>query len=74
MSDMNWRDKDDLDLTSEDIDAMVAEGQPVVVRGPRMPAGASLVTPSPTLGGSVTSHPQVPRPAGRLVGASRSSL
>ena len=38
MSDVNWRDKDDLDLTSDDIDAMIAEGQPVQVRGPVAPA------------------------------------
>lgn len=46
MPDMNWRDKDDLELTSEDIDAMLSEGQAVGVRGPRLPGGARIVTPS----------------------------
>jgi hypothetical protein len=46
MADMNWRDKDDLDLTSEDIDAMISEGQPVEVRGPspELPSAARLIT------------------------------
>lgn len=43
MSDMNWREKNDLDLTSEDIDAMVAEGRPVDVRGPSLPPGLLVV-------------------------------
>lgn len=43
MSDVNWRDKSDLDLTSEDIDAMIAEGRPVDVRGPSLPAGLLVV-------------------------------
>jgi hypothetical protein len=47
MSDMNWRDKDDLDLTSEDIDAMVAEGELVGVRGP-LPGGACFIRPAMT--------------------------
>jgi hypothetical protein len=51
MGDMNWRDKDDLDLTSEDIDAMIDEGQPVAVRGPRLPQGAVLVKAAATYGG-----------------------
>lgn len=46
MSAMNWRDKDDLDLTSEDVDAMLSEGQRVGVRGPStvLPHGAHLIT------------------------------
>lgn len=40
MGDMNWRDKDDFDLTAEDIDAMAAEGTLVDVRGPRPVMGA----------------------------------
>lgn len=32
---MGWREKDDLDLTAEDIDAMIVEGHEVTVRGPR---------------------------------------
>lgn len=43
MGDMNWRDKDDLELTSEDLDAMVAEGTPVAVRGPRPVTGVRFV-------------------------------
>ncbi len=44
MADMNWRDKDDLDLTSEDIDAMIAEGKRVGVRGPSLPSAARIAT------------------------------
>lgn len=47
MGDMNWRGKDDLDLTSDDIDDMIAEAQPVAVRGPDLPAGAPLVEAVP---------------------------
>lgn len=48
MSNMNWRDKDDLELTSEDIDAMISEAQPVEVRGPstELPSAARLITAS----------------------------
>lgn len=46
MSDMNWRDKADEDLTSEDVAAMAAEGTPVVVRGPASPAGARFLKPT----------------------------
>jgi acetaldehyde dehydrogenase (acetylating) len=35
MSDMNWRNKEDLDLTSEDIEAMAEDGQPAEARGPQ---------------------------------------
>lgn len=52
MSNMNWRDKDDLDLTSEDIDAMIADGQSVAVRGPRLPGHAAIVTAAQTFGGA----------------------
>lgn len=76
MSDMNWRDKDDLDLTSADIDAMIGEGLPVAVRGPRLPPGARLVERPSTYRGATTSSPEVSRPNGRLVGAAptRSAL
>jgi hypothetical protein len=43
MGHMNWRDKDDLDLTSEDISAMADEGEPVEVVGPPFPASAHIV-------------------------------
>lgn len=68
MGDMNWRDKDDLDLTSEDIDAMITEGCPVEVRGPKLPAGAAFITSSTTFVISSTLRPEVYRPQGRLVG------
>ena len=32
--DKDWRDKDDADLTSEDLDDMLAAGKPVSVTGP----------------------------------------
>lgn len=31
---MNWRDKEDEGLTSEDIDAMIKDGHGVITRGP----------------------------------------
>lgn len=49
----DWRDKDDLDLTSEDISAMFEAGDPVEVRGPsRLPAGGAFVGVACTFGGS----------------------
>jgi hypothetical protein len=51
MSDVNWRDKDDLALTSGDISAMAAEGEPVQVVGPGVSspyvvkAGGNVGTP-----------------------------
>lgn len=76
MSDMDWRDKDDLDLTSDDIDAMIDEGEPVAVRGPRLPGGARIVERSATYVGATTNRPEIARPNGRLVGAAptRSAL
>lgn len=76
MSDMNWRDKEDLELTSEDISAMAAEGESVAVRGPRLPGGAKIVERSATYVGAITNRPEIARPNGRLVGAAptRSAL
>jgi hypothetical protein len=51
MTDMGrtWRDKDDLDLTSDDISTMLDEGTPVGTRGPdRYPAGGTVVRPAST--------------------------
>lgn len=47
----DWRDKDDLDLTAEDITAMLEAGQPVQAASTPLPGGAVLVTPTLTLGG-----------------------
>ena len=70
MGDMNWRDKADLDLTSEDITAMAAEGERVEVRGPAVPAHGIFVRPVPTFAGATVVRPEVERPTGRrLVGA-----
>ncbi len=63
MPDMDWRLKDDDDLTSEDIDAMIAEGTPVAARGPRLPGGARLITAAPASGGQSTTV----RPGGGVV-------
>jgi hypothetical protein len=68
MSDMNWRDKADEDLTSEDIAAMAAEGQPVAVRGP-LPGNGVLISPADTFVTAVTLRPDVVRPTGRRIGA-----
>lgn len=40
-----WRDKDDEDLTAEDLEEMLSAGRPVAVRGPELPASAVLVGP-----------------------------
>ena len=61
MTDMGdtWRDKDDLDLTSEDISAMLDEGTPVEVRGPvRVPAGGRLVSATLTYWTGSTTAPE----------------
>lgn len=47
-----WLDKDDLDLTAEDIDGMLVAGLPVEATGP-LPGGAVFVTPPATYGGRV---------------------
>ncbi|MGI8538128.1 MAG: hypothetical protein ACR2K2_16995 [Mycobacteriales bacterium] len=56
---MNWRDKDDLDLTGEDVDAMIGEGLPVDVRGPRLPGCAVVLQAVPTYGGHSVRFPGV---------------
>lgn len=58
MGDVNWRDKDDLELTNADVDAMMAEGQEVGVRGPLL----ALVRPAPTSATAVTVRAQPYRP------------
>lgn len=40
----SWRDKDDLDLTSDDLTAMIAEGKPEGIRGPEDSARLSGAT------------------------------
>jgi hypothetical protein len=50
----DWREKDDLNLTAEDITTMLDAGDPIPVTGPRLPGSAVIVTAFPTLGsGSV---------------------
>lgn len=46
----DWRGKDDLELTGEDIGQMIADGTPVSVHGPRH------VPPSGVLGGAVATY------------------
>lgn len=65
---VNWRDKDDLDLTSEDISAMAAEGQAVAVRGPHLPGNGIFISSADTYVFTTTVRPEVHRPLGRLVG------
>ncbi len=53
MGDMSsdWRDKDDLDLTAEDVDAMLNAGAPLTVVGPhQLPGNGVLVTARATFG------------------------
>jgi hypothetical protein len=69
MSGMNWRDKDDLDLTSDDIDAMIAEGTPVAVRGPVATVQTIAEWVTVNYGPATTLRPEIERPVGRLVGA-----
>ncbi len=54
MKDMtDWRDKDDLDLTSEDLGAMIDAGEPVeLVSAPRLPGHGAIVVPVRTHGGT----------------------
>lgn len=70
MSDMSdWRDKDDLELSSDDITEMIDAGQPVEATGPIVPGGF-LVEPANTFVSAsmvyvaspvVTSPVQIPR-------------
>ncbi len=69
MSAVNWRDKDDLDLTTEDITAMAAEGKAVGVRGPHVPGNGVFISSADTHVFTTTVRPEVQRPLGRLVGA-----
>lgn len=69
MSDMNWRDKDDLDLSSEDITAMAAEGQEVTVRGPHVPGNGTFISSAPTYGATTVVRPAVRSRTGQIVGA-----
>lgn len=55
--DKDWRDKDDADLTSEDLDEMLAAGKPVGVGGPTLPVGAILNSVNPNLPGNMISLP-----------------
>jgi hypothetical protein len=41
----DWRDKDDVDLTAEDIDAMIASGESIRIVGSPLP-GMTVTTPS----------------------------
>lgn len=43
-----WRDKDDFEMTSEDIDAMANDGVDVEITGPPLPGGAVIVEPAPS--------------------------
>jgi hypothetical protein len=68
MSNVNWRHKDDLDLTSEDIDAMIAEGEAVEVCGPALPGNGVLIKAAPTYGAvTAWARPKAPRVKGQLV-------
>lgn len=49
----SWFDKDDLDLTAEDIDGMLDAGLPVEATGPPLPGGAVFVAPLASYGGHV---------------------
>jgi hypothetical protein len=56
MDDMSsdWRDKDDLDLTSEDITAIFDAGEPAEIRGPAVtyvPMGGKIIQSIRTFGG-----------------------
>jgi len=46
----DWRDKEDLELTSEDIGAMMDAGEPVLPGRPKLPDRAILVSAVPTYG------------------------
>jgi hypothetical protein len=44
----DWRDKDDLDLTADDLSDMLDEGAPVKIVGPRLPSWATRVSAVPS--------------------------
>lgn len=69
MSDMGWRDKDDLDLTNDDIDAMISEGEAVDIRGPFLAGGGKLITRAKTYTGVSTlkRHEHLTQPVGGRV-------
>lgn len=46
----DWRDKEDIDLTSEDIAAMLDAGEPVSAGKPSSPSMAIFVSAPPTYG------------------------
>ena len=46
-----WGRRDDLDLTSDDIGAMLDAGEPVEIAAPELPHAAVLVTALRTFGG-----------------------
>ncbi len=51
----DWRDKDDLELTSDDLGAMLDAGDAVeVVHAQVLPGCGSFVTPLRTFGGQTT--------------------
>jgi hypothetical protein len=50
----DWRDKDDLDLTAEDLSDMLDEGTPVEIVGPRLPSWATRVSAVPSFGAGHT--------------------
>lgn len=41
-----WQDKDDLDLTNDDLDAMMDEGKPIAVNDPTWLAGGVWFDPA----------------------------
>jgi hypothetical protein len=56
----DWRMRDDLDLTSEDVSAMFEAGEAEEVRGPWVPANGHFVTVSCTFGGAAHRTPLLP--------------
>lgn len=46
-----WGRRDDLDLTSDDIGALLDAGEPVEITAPKLPQAAVLVTALHTFGG-----------------------
>ena len=68
MSDMrDWRDKDDLELTVEDVDALIRCGKPVDVHGPEpLPGGGHYISAAPSYGGVTIATLAPPVPVGGM--------
>jgi hypothetical protein len=67
-----WREKDDLELTFDDLGDMLMHGEPVCLDGPPLPGDALIVRPVPTMGAVVIMDMPAPGLLGGSVSVSHS--